>query len=115
MNKHYGLTLLIAATCGMAGAAAAQEGPDSLEMRSAAVSYDAAKTHDAKSAEKLFFGIRQAAEEVCRISSYPRGYEIWQEHACETEAVAQAVREAGVPALDEYYFGSAGVALASSR
>src|SRR5688572_17335626 len=74
MKKHHGFMLLAAASFGMAGAAAPVEDPDSLQIRSETVRYDADQVQDRKSAQKLFFRIRHAAEEVCRIASNPRGY-----------------------------------------
>jgi len=103
MKKHHGLTLLAAASFAMGAAAAPVEDPDSLQVRSETVRYDAQRVQDGRSAEELFFRIRQAAEEVCHIASNPRGYEIWYEHDCEAEAVSDAVAQADIPALDEFY------------
>lgn len=108
MKLHTGMALLIAASAGVASAAIPGEGPDSLAVQSMTVRFDAAEIVDRKSAGKLFFRIRQAAEEVCRIASFPRGYEMWDEHACEVDAVAEAVRDADLPALDRYYHRGSG-------
>ncbi len=106
MNMSSGsLALVAAAAVGMTGIdpAAPVEGPDMLQIQSETVRYDAMDINNRKSARQLFFRIRQAAEEVCRTSSFPRGYEIWSEHDCATAAVEQAVGDAGMPALTEYY------------
>jgi UrcA family protein len=102
--------LLAAAPFGMAAMAAPVEESDSVGVKTMTVHYDAAAITDSKSAEKLFFRIRAAAEEVCRLASYPHGYEIWDEHSCAGEAVAEAVREADLPALDQYYNRGSGSA-----
>lgn len=115
MTKQFATALLLAGSLGAAGMSFAQSGStmvvdESLttnigivEVRSMSVRYDASEMNDPKSAQKLFFRIRQAAEEVCRLSSHPRGYEIWEERACESEAVAEAIELADIPELDEYY------------
>lgn len=93
------------------GAAMAQQGSamdPEVETRSLSVEFDADEIRTPRDAERLYFRFRQAAEEVCRISSFPRGYEIWQEHDCEAAAVARAVEDAEVPALDEFYYGRSG-------
>jgi UrcA family protein len=108
MKRHSVLALMAAVSCGSATLAAPVEDPDSLAIKSMTVRYDAAAITDSKSAEKLFFRIRLAAEEVCRLASYPRGYEMWDEHACAVDAVAEAVREADLPALDRYYSRGSG-------
>ena len=113
MKLNTAMALAIAAAAGTAGAAIPDEGPDRLAVETATVRYDAAEVVDRNSAGKLFFRIRQAAEEVCRLASYPRGYEMWDEHACEMEAVAQAVQDADLPALDQYYQRGAGPSLQS--
>ncbi len=102
MNKHLALAFAIG-SFGIVGAAAPLDNPDMLEVRTVGVPYDRSEIRDERSAGDLFFRIRQTAEEVCRISAHPRGYEIWHEHDCEAEAVDQAVREARIPALEEYY------------
>ena len=108
MNKHLRTTLLVAAAVGMPalGAAATDpiENPASVQVRSGSVTYDAERIDDPRSAERLFFRIRRAAEEVCRLSSHPVGYELWEERACEADAVEDAVRTTAVPELDEFYF-----------
>jgi UrcA family protein len=112
MKTRSMLALLLAGSFGAIGGAAEPgdmrldmlNGPDMLEMDSETVRYDAMQIRDEKSAERLFFRIRQAADEVCRISPTPRGYEIWFEHDCAAAAVERAVENADVPALDEYYF-----------
>jgi UrcA family protein len=115
MKLHTGLALLIAATtAGTASAAVQGEGPNTLAVQSMTVRYDATQISDRKSAGKLFFRIRQAAEEVCRVAASPRGYEMWDEHACEVDAVEQAVQDANLPALDYYYRGT-GPALLTLR
>lgn len=111
MKLHAGLALLIAASAGEASAAVQTEGPDSVVVESMTVRFDAEEVVDRKSAGKLFFRIRQAAEEVCRLASYPRGYEMWEEHSCQVDAVAEAVREVDLPALDRYYHRGSGPAL----
>jgi UrcA family protein len=110
MKLHTGLVLLIAAAAGTASAAEG-EGPDGVAVESMTVRYDAAEIVDRRSAGKLFFRIRQAAEEVCRIASFPRGYEMWDEHSCQVDAVDEAVRDADLPALDRYYYRGSGPAL----
>lgn len=115
MKRHSVLALLVAAPLGLAATAAPVEGPDSLAVKSMTVRYDAAQISNRKSAETLFFRIRQAAEEVCRIASFPRGYEMWDEHACEVDAVAEAVRHADLPALDRYYYRGSGPVLVTNR
>ena len=93
------------------GTAVAQQGTTmapEVETRTLSVEFDADEIRTERDAERLFFRFRQAAEEVCRISSFPRGYEIWQEHDCEADAVARAVEDADVPALDEFYYGMSG-------
>ncbi len=109
MKRHSTLALLATTALGtLAGAATAATGntdPDELAVRSEVVHYDAAQVTDDSSARQLFFRIRKAAEDVCSISSHPRGYEIWYEHSCDADAVEQAIREANVPALDHYYAG----------
>lgn len=110
MKPHIGLSLLLAASLGVAGvASAATSGPpQNLQIRSISVPYDPARVINQDTAETLFFQIRHAAAEVCRIASFPRGYELWYEHACETEAVAEAIDEVNIPALDEFYTGLGG-------
>ena len=76
---------------------------DSVEVRTVTVPYEASEIRNEDTAEDLFFRIRRAAAEACRISSFPRGYEIWYEHDCEAEAVAEAVNDADVPVLEDYY------------
>lgn len=107
MNRHLALAAAIA-SFGIVGATAPLDGMDSLEVRSVSVPYDRTEIRDGTSAEKLFFRIRQTAAEVCRIASYPRGYELWHEHDCEAEAVDQAVRDADIPVLDQYYADQVG-------
>ncbi|MDQ2641497.1 MAG: UrcA family protein [Pseudomonadota bacterium] len=102
MNKHLAMAAAIA-SFGIVGATAPLDDADSLQVRSVSVPYDRSEIRDGRSAENLFFRIRQTAEEVCRISPHPRGYEIWSEHDCEAEAVDQAVRAADIPVLDQYY------------
>jgi UrcA family protein len=104
MKRHSLWALTIIAPFAMSATAAPVEGPDSVFVKTMTVRYDAEQILDRKSAEKLFFRIRAAAEEVCRIASFPVGYEMWDEHACAVDAVAEAVRNAGLPALDRYYF-----------
>ncbi|MEO8315379.1 MAG: UrcA family protein [Pseudomonadota bacterium] len=116
MKLHTGITLLIAAAAtGVAGAAVPGEEPDTLAVQTMTVRYNATEISDRTSAEKLFFRIRQAAQEVCRLASYPRGYEMWDEHACETNAVAEAVRDAALPSLDQYYYRGTGPMLPTRR
>jgi UrcA family protein len=113
MNKHLALAAAIA-SFGIVGATAPLDESDVLQVRSVSVPYDRSEIRDGRSAEDLFFRIRQTAEEVCRISSFPRGYEIWHERDCEVEAVEQAVRDADIPVLDQYY-DEAGSAEPSGR
>lgn len=108
MKTHPGLPLLLAATLGATALAAPVVDEETLQIQSETVRYDPAEIRDSRSAEDLFFRIRQAADEVCRISSFPRGYEIWYQLDCETEAVRQAVDDVDLPALDEYVYGDAG-------
>lgn len=113
MKTHIGIALLLAGALGVAGGASAAETiePENLQVRSITVPYDASQIRDPRSAEVLFFRIRQAAAEVCNIASHPRGYELWYEHACESEAVADAVDDANEPALDQFYTDVTGSAL----
>jgi UrcA family protein len=108
MNTRSRAIFLAAALAGAAATvpAAVRDtgGSDFVQVRSEIVDYEAAEVRDAKSAERLFFRIRRAAEEVCRLSSHPVGYELWEERACEAEAVSEAVDATGLPALEEYYF-----------
>lgn len=102
--------LVIGCAVGGFGVAAANDqvtsigaSPDSVRVESVTVPYDASELSDPRGAKRLFFRIRQAASEVCNIASHEVGYERWEEHACETAAVARAVKEAGEPALIDYY------------
>jgi UrcA family protein len=115
MKLLTGMALLMAASAGVAGAAVPGEGPDRVAVKTVTLHYDANRIQDRNSAERLFFRIRQAAEEVCRIASYPRGYEMWDEHACEVETVAFAVRDVGLPALNRYYYRGPIPALVARR
>jgi UrcA family protein len=108
MSKHSRTVLLAAAALavpalGVAATGAAVD-PDSVQVRSQVVTYDAGEIDDARSAQRLFFRIRQAAAEVCSIASHPVGYELWEEHTCEADAVEDAVRDTGLPELSEFYF-----------
>lgn len=111
--------ILAAAALSAATVAAAQDAttvdsahgatlPDRIEVRTVTVPYDASRLQDSKSTEKLFFRIRLAAEEACDIASNAVGYERWDEHACETTAVSEAIQQAGEPELREYYSGLRG-------
>lgn len=114
MNKHFRNSLLAAAALGLSGIAAAAAGsaqepdgvldPDSVQVRSEIVRYDAAGIDDPRDAERLFFRIRKAAADVCSIASHPVGYERWVEHECEAEAVEDAVRATDIPELNDFYF-----------
>lgn len=119
MKKHYALALLIAAPFGPVALAHHSadhvDGLDMAQIRTEAVHFDASAINDRKSAKKLFFRFRQTAEEVCRLSTHPAGYEIWEERACEADAVADAVRQAGLPALDAYYYGMPRALVAARR
>lgn len=113
--KHLSSVLLAAASIGICGAATAapvdtdgMDGTDRVQVRTEVVEYDADEIRDTRSAQRLFFRIRRAAEEVCRLSSHPVGYELWDEHACEVDAVAEAVQDAGLPALDQLHSGRPG-------
>lgn len=109
--KHLTTALLAAASvgaCGVAAAAALDTDRASVQVRSETVEYDANEIRDARSAERLFFRIRQAAEDVCRLSSHPVGYELWDERACEREAVAEAVDDTDLPMVEQLYFGRSG-------
>jgi UrcA family protein len=99
-----GSALAQESTANVAGPAAAS---DAL-TRSLTVRFDADHIQSPRDAEKLFFQIRQAAEEVCRLASNPRGHELWEQHSCETLAVAKAVDEANVPELTRLYHGYQG-------
>lgn len=102
MNKVTAALLMAAMTgCGVA---VAQDStfPDALQVDSEVIRYDASKVHDDRSAKRLFYQIRKAAEDVCRISSHPVGYERWVEHDCEADAVAKAVSQSGIPVLREF-------------
>jgi UrcA family protein len=114
MKKHHGFIWAAAASFTLAAAAAPVEDTESVQVRSETVRYDPQEIQDRESAEKLFFRIRQAAEEVCRISFNPRGYERWYEHDCEAEAVSEALADADIPALDEFLDRGPG-AIASVR
>lgn len=104
MKSHIGRAMLAGALVASGAAAAAETNlPESVDIRSLSVPYESSEIRDEESAEDLFFRIRQAAAEVCNIASFPRGYEIWYEHDCETEAVSEAVDEVNEPVLDEYY------------
>jgi UrcA family protein len=123
MNKRIGMALLLAGSLGAAGVAGAASGSTmnveamtvdgfgTIEVRSLSVPYDTGMQDD-QSAKKLFFRIRQAAAEVCSIAANPVGYELWEEHACEKEAVAEAIQLADIPALDAYYVERAGGSVA---
>ena len=104
MKLHSTMGLLVTTSLAVGAAnAATPESEDSLVIiPSETVRYDATDLNDQRAARQLFNRIRGAAEEVCRISSSPRGYEIWHEHDCAAQAVAEAVSEADNPALDEY-------------
>jgi UrcA family protein len=117
MNRHsvMAIALVAAASFGSAAMSAPVGDPDSLAIKSMTVRYDAAAITDHKAAEKLFFRIRLAAEEVCRVASYPLGYELWDEHACAANAVDEAVREADLPALNRYYSRGSGETLVIRR
>jgi UrcA family protein len=108
---------LAGATATVPAAVRDTDGSDFVQVRSEVVDYEATEVRDAKSAERLFFRIRQAAEEVCRVSSHPVGYELREERSCEAEAVSEAVDATDLPALEDYYFdgskhGGSAVALA---
>src|SRR5262245_60438857 len=115
MKKHSSLLLLMASSLGLTAAGAAVVDPETIQIQTEAVRYDPAEIRDSRSAEDLFFRIRQAAAEVCRISSFPRGYEIWYEHDCEADAVRQAVSDVDLPALDAYYYRDASEAAVIRR
>lgn len=107
MKRHFTMALIAsAAAVGVASGAAVTEDllhPDSVQIRTVTVPYDAAEVRDQQGAEKLFFRIRQAAEEACDIAPNEVGYERWEEHACESDAVSDAVRDVGEPELTQYY------------
>lgn len=105
MRKTFVFTLITAcAAAGVASMAGAVERQEAGQERTEKVTYHVASAAtDAKTAKELFFRIRGAAAEVCEISSHPVGHELWATHACEVSAVAAAVREANVPALNAYY------------
>jgi UrcA family protein len=108
MSRHFRIALLATAATGLTGLAAADtdavQNPDSVQVRSETVHFDAARIDDEQAAERLFFRIRHAAADVCRIASHPVGYELWAEHSCETGAVEEAVRATDIPELNEFYF-----------
>jgi UrcA family protein len=117
MKKPIRFATLAAAAC-LAAPAFATSGadtPDSVDVRSTKVSYNTAEIRDAAALERLFFRIRLAAEEVCRTNGNTRGVEIWIQHNCEADAVVQAVRASGIPALQQYYFGPAQRPMTASR
>lgn len=119
MKRHFTMALIASgAAMGVAaGAAVAAEipDPDSVQIRSVTVPYDAADIRDQRGAEKLFFRIRQAAEEACDIASHEVGYERWEEHACETAAVSGAVQDVGEPVLTDYYSDLRGSVMPEER
>jgi len=116
MTKTTRLAAFAAASLAFTGiAAAAPDNTDSVQVASPKVAFNAEAECTPQGARQLFFRIRQAAEEVCRTASYPVGYELWNQHACETAAVSGAVRAAGIPALSERYFGRAERDLVAAR
>jgi UrcA family protein len=119
MKRHFTMALIAsgAAIGAAAGAAMAAEirDPDSVQIRTVTVPYDAAEVRNEEGAEKLFFRIRQAAEEACDIAPFAVGYERWDEHACETEAVSEAVQDVGEPELTQYYSELGGSAMPEDR
>jgi UrcA family protein len=107
MKPHSTLGLLLASSLAAgvatAGAPGSAEALTAKEVTSSEiVRYQASEVQDQRAARELYQRIRGAAAEVCRISGFPRGYEIWFEHDCEAQAAAEAVRSADSPALDEY-------------
>ncbi len=110
MKRYNTLALLTATALGIAASATAapRNNPDVLAVRSEAVHYDASEINDGRAAQHLFSRIRKAADDVCWVSSYPRGYEIWLERDCAVSAVQEAVRDANLPALDDYYLRISG-------
>lgn len=116
MTKFTRLAALAAASLLATGAASATPADtDSVQVASATVAFNAEAANTPQGARQLFFRIRQAAEEVCRIASHPVGYELWTQHACENAAVSRAVRASGIPALNERYFGRADSELVAAR
>lgn len=124
MKKDTRVASLAAASLAVAGvtslalagvASAAPAGTDSVQVASTNVTFSTELANTPQGAKQLFFRIRLAAEEVCRTASYPVGHEIWTQHACETAAVANAVRSAGIPALSERYLGRATRDLVAAR
>lgn len=105
--KKTSLAVLVAASLGFAGAAAASTADTelrrSVQVDSETVEFDAERASTAAGASMLFDRIRQTADEVCRIASHPVGYEIWVQHNCEARAVARAVRSVDIPALNQRY------------
>lgn len=104
MNRAMNL-FLAAAALGATTLAVAQDHaqPDRVDVRSVSVPYDAAQLGNEAATERLFFRIRLAAEQACDLSSNAVGQERWDEHACETEAVSNAIQTAGEPRLRDYY------------
>ncbi|MFO7325371.1 MAG: UrcA family protein [Pseudomonadota bacterium] len=119
MKTPIATALVAAAALGIAGGALAEgsaqavtqstavTSPDVL-TRTVVVRFDANSIQSQRDAEKLFFRIRRAAEEVCSLSARPLGQEIVEQNNCETRAVAKAVEDANVPALSRFYFGVKG-------
>jgi UrcA family protein len=116
MQRSSGLVWIAVATLGFATAASASpSGTGSVQVNSVTISYDAADAATSQGARELFDRIRQAADKVCRIASYPVGYEIWHQHACEAKAVSEAVRQANIQALVEQRKGRGSSSLTAAR
>lgn len=102
MRKDHLTGCVAALSLGLAGAVAAQAPElDIVEVRSIPVSFNMQAAHTPDGAYTLFHRIRQAADQMCRTSSYPVGHDRWVQHACEADAVNQAVQDLSIPALDD--------------
>ncbi len=124
MKPQIPIALLAGAFLGAASMVAAQDrqgndtallATESVQVQSVTVPYSEAETRNQRGVESLFFRIRGAAAEVCDIAPNEVGYELWEEHACERAAVAEAVQDVGEPALIEYYSDLRGSALPAER
>lgn len=119
MKTRIATAIMAAAALGVAGSALAESStvaaPGSavvtspyVQTRAFVVRFDADRIQTQDDAVKLFFLIRRAAEKVCAVESRPMGHQIFEQHACENQAVAAAVEEAKVPELTRYYLGVKG-------
>ncbi len=116
MQRSSGLVWIAVATLGFATAASASpNGTSSVQVSSVTVSYDVADVATSQGARELFDRIRQAADKVCRTASFPVGAERWEQHACEAQAVSEAVRQANIQPLLEQRKGRESSSLTAAR